>query len=980
METYKAFMGQSIQSLEELQDLVSSVQELKNLNLHANRIQSMHGPRFDNLIELVLSSNDIKRIEFTANFPVLEHLDLSCNRLESLDNLRFCTALKTLTVAYNRIASLRGLQEMWGKQYSLTKLDVRENRIEDLNELIFLGGLINCTECSFRSKGRAGNTICDDPNYRSAVVQSIPGLLLLDDVPCEEADKSRTPILSTKEASRTRHRNDFDNKNAEHGSRREKDTGALGGDKNTDEKSLDVLRHELRIENLEKRFGGWATTQLADSERRFADVLQKERDAHARELASVRAQCSVEITEAQKRGEETYRAKAQEKQKHIAADLARVDAEFRKREALRAEAEEKVNKMQGELDTLRGELEKERQSTKQHKEEGMGNLGERDNKVSWEAELSKARAQWERDTDKNVREELEKVKKEWEQEIYRTQAQEKVKQEWVAEKARLEKQVELMSAQVKMTNEQATERLRAELGGEVEKMEALRAAHASEIQANEKRYDALRVDFDAVHEALEKRNAELNHERVSRGETEEHKKALLKDVHRMEEEVEKRTQSEVTDAKQRAADREAAEAQWKEEIRTMEARHKDEHRALDAEVKRVIGNKHKELECARAEVREMKKVNEDVVRTLHRSAEQDRVSKHMIDQLKVRLEKTRLEAKEAAEGLRKAHVAQAEWTAAREKERDEERGQRSAHEQEKEAAIAAHKEAECSMKSAQEAQIRLMGKLEGVEARLKDGEALAEARAAEIKLLQGEIEASKKLMDVERGKLKEKMEEAAQAYELKVQMQATVANDHASHVQQLKSELRKAKEDVEQWKDTVEQWKEKLERKEKKWNETMAKGEQWEEKCLETEAVCEELRREIGFLKEDLQDKEEALKFASTEVEELKQLFDTRKREYEDGKHEAEQQMERAVEKASDVDRRIAEAEARHAVEVKKLETRMNELVGEKAKAEAKVTATENEMRVLLVETQRTKQKFQDKMGKMEEFVTSLKHTDTGWL
>merc|ERR1712112_171325 len=48
-----------------------------------------------------------------------------------------------------------------------------------------------------------------------------------------------------------------------------------------------------------------------------------------------------------------------------------------------------------------------------------------------------------------------------------------------------------------------------------------------------------------------------------------------------------------------------------------------------------------------------KKRNEEITQTLHRSAEQDRMAKHAIENLQLRYERIKLEADENAEALRR---------------------------------------------------------------------------------------------------------------------------------------------------------------------------------------------------------------------------------------------------------------------------------------------------------------------------------------
>eukprot|EP00397_Hematodinium_sp_SG-2012_P008546 GEMP01008609.1.p1 GENE.GEMP01008609.1~~GEMP01008609.1.p1 ORF type:complete len:934 (+),score=360.72 GEMP01008609.1:191-2992(+) len=890
-------------------------------------------------------------------------------------NLRFCTALKTLIIAYNRIQSLRGLQEMWGKQFSLQRLDARENRVDDLNELIFLGGLVNCTECLFVSKGRAGNTICDDPNYRAAVIQAMPGILFLDDEPCEKAPdennanwangaRAKPPVL------KAQRKEVQDAKQEEKRDIRIQSSGV---------EQLNVLRHELRIQSLEKRFGGWANSQLTDAERRHVETLQHERDAFARE----RSQCDEKLRETSQQLR-TLQEEKQRKDAELAANFAKVDAEFSRREALRVQVEEKYHALQAEFDAERkAHDEAAAVLEKLQKEVAAATVD-----VTAHARLhaqqteEQERARWQK--------EVEEVKCQLAEE---RALRSRDSTDWQEQKTQLDaaaqtltQQLLAANAQLAAAKEECAQRVQLQFQTEESKTEALMQVHAEEAKAAQMRLDALRADFNAVHDALEQRNEEVQKERLFRCESEEQSKHLAKEIVRLGECLLAAAEKEKELQKKSDAEREQLQERWKVELAAVKVRHQEDHLALDTEVKRVIKDKHKDLEVTRSELETIKRRNQDMVHTIHRSTEQERMSKHVIDTLALRLERARLEAEEAVDSLKKQQTACSNAEAELERVRQACAQQTAAHqaaahraELERDAALRAQREAEGSVKTITE---ELQAKCRDSETHYREARDLAERRLAEVKDLQGVVDACTKNCEAERQNSARKADEITQAYELKLQIQNSVIADHPEHVQKLKADIRQAKEDAEQWKDT-------LERKERKWNETLAKDDQWHDKCIESEAAVEELRREIAFLKDDVMDKEEALKFASSEVEELKQLFDTTKKDcekqYEDEKREA---VEQAMEQANNaVESRIAQEQTAHLEELQRLHARCTELAAEKARADAKVAhaegkvaTTEKEMRVLLVETQRAKQKFQEKMGKMEEFVASLKSSDTGWL
>jgi internalin A len=96
------------------------------LNLHDNRLESLRGlPEISRLVELNLSSNLFSTCdldELTA-LPSLRSLDLSGNRIVSLETLPFLPSVRDLAVAFNGIRSLDGVFNL----PNLESLDCRGN-------------------------------------------------------------------------------------------------------------------------------------------------------------------------------------------------------------------------------------------------------------------------------------------------------------------------------------------------------------------------------------------------------------------------------------------------------------------------------------------------------------------------------------------------------------------------------------------------------------------------------------------------------------------------------------------------------------------------------------------------------------------------------------------------------------------------------------------------------------------------------------
>lgn len=166
--------------------------QTRRLNLHMNRIRDLGGiSQFPFLEELILSGNCIRHVRPEDFMGVADHLkllDLSCNELQGLESFKGLYALEQLHLAYNRIESLEGMMNFWGRRHQLNRLDLRCNRIDQVSQLLFLGGCTALQQVAFQEKASDnGNSICDDPIYRTCVFRVLPWLRLLDDVPQDVA-------------------------------------------------------------------------------------------------------------------------------------------------------------------------------------------------------------------------------------------------------------------------------------------------------------------------------------------------------------------------------------------------------------------------------------------------------------------------------------------------------------------------------------------------------------------------------------------------------------------------------------------------------------------------------------------------------------------------------------------------------------------------------------------------------------------------
>ena len=122
-------MGQGLKSLDSINFAELPIDGYTSLNLHFNRLTSLHGlPVLHSLTDINLSSNNF----LTCNLPELAKLtalvscDLSGNKIESLNDFPFLPGLQKLSIAFNFITSMQGLDEAVPQ---LEYLDLRGNSI-----------------------------------------------------------------------------------------------------------------------------------------------------------------------------------------------------------------------------------------------------------------------------------------------------------------------------------------------------------------------------------------------------------------------------------------------------------------------------------------------------------------------------------------------------------------------------------------------------------------------------------------------------------------------------------------------------------------------------------------------------------------------------------------------------------------------------------------------------------------------------------
>lgn len=173
--------GLGLSSPDDLEELRSRdahrINSITSMDLSHNLITSLRGfAKFTGLVELRLSGNRVKSLDGCLDgLAHLKHLDLSYNRLTSLEDagssLGNLMALERLELQGNSISQLLGLQQVPSSLSSplrsisyccqcwrppppssplnasdsmppgVTYLDLRDNRIEDSTQLLYISGM-----------------------------------------------------------------------------------------------------------------------------------------------------------------------------------------------------------------------------------------------------------------------------------------------------------------------------------------------------------------------------------------------------------------------------------------------------------------------------------------------------------------------------------------------------------------------------------------------------------------------------------------------------------------------------------------------------------------------------------------------------------------------------------------------------------------------------------------------------------------------
>ncbi|GAQ88925.1 hypothetical protein KFL_004700070 [Klebsormidium nitens] len=178
---YLHFKGfERIQNLEEYTGL-------RSLFLEGNGIDSLAGlEALRELRCLYVQQNCIERIDHLENLIELDTINISNNSVRVLENLSCLPKLQTLIASKNRFDSAEGIAHL-KECPSISVLDLSENKLEDGQGVLDVLKAMPKLRCVYLK----GNPMVSKlPNYRKALIASLPNLKYLDDRPVFDADRA----------------------------------------------------------------------------------------------------------------------------------------------------------------------------------------------------------------------------------------------------------------------------------------------------------------------------------------------------------------------------------------------------------------------------------------------------------------------------------------------------------------------------------------------------------------------------------------------------------------------------------------------------------------------------------------------------------------------------------------------------------------------------------------------------------------------
>eukprot|EP00756_Hemistasia_phaeocysticola_P032666 Hpha_TRINITY_DN16421_c2_g8::TRINITY_DN16421_c2_g8_i1::g.159007::m.159007 len=169
---------------------VSQLHRLEVLSLESNQLVSLAGMslRLPSLRVLHLKGNDIVRLDGLDKLPQLRELDVSGNKLKTLDDrwLVHCSELRELWLHDNGLRTLDGFKSL----SRLHRLGISQNRIVDVHEIARLANMEGLRELQ-----AMGNPVTRKPMYRPTLVFRLPNCTTIDGQTVTQDERDRALVL-----------------------------------------------------------------------------------------------------------------------------------------------------------------------------------------------------------------------------------------------------------------------------------------------------------------------------------------------------------------------------------------------------------------------------------------------------------------------------------------------------------------------------------------------------------------------------------------------------------------------------------------------------------------------------------------------------------------------------------------------------------------------------------------------------------------
>ncbi|KAJ3412442.1 hypothetical protein HDV05_000746 [Chytridiales sp. JEL 0842] len=178
---YLVYLNVSNNKLQEVCAFSPAPFNLQEIDFSRNQISVINDLSEHKFLKAVLAHNGISAIENLEGLPI-RYLDLTSNRIRTLDGLSTLSSLEELRISHNGISHLTLLSQ-YPYPY-LRRIDLDSNALHDPTELQHLTTLPLLTDLTLRK-----NPMSTLPNHRLSTAFTLPSLTILDGLPLSYEEK-----------------------------------------------------------------------------------------------------------------------------------------------------------------------------------------------------------------------------------------------------------------------------------------------------------------------------------------------------------------------------------------------------------------------------------------------------------------------------------------------------------------------------------------------------------------------------------------------------------------------------------------------------------------------------------------------------------------------------------------------------------------------------------------------------------------------